>query len=59
VVTGCPPGQYLESGFPVLSAGPTQHVDTATWQFTITTETGDTRRWDWQQFTSLPRTPAT
>ena len=39
----------------MLSAGPTQHVDTATWQFTITTETGDTRRWDWQQFTSLPR----
>ena len=39
----------------MLSAGPTQHVDTATWQFTIATETGDTRRWDWQQFTSLPR----
>ena len=39
----------------MLSAGPTQHVDTATWQFTITTETGDSRRWDWQQFTSLPR----
>jgi DMSO/TMAO reductase YedYZ molybdopterin-dependent catalytic subunit len=49
-----PPGQYLESGFPVLSAGPTPHVDTATWQFTITTETGGTHRWNWQQFTSLP-----
>ncbi len=47
-----PPGQYLERGFPVLSAGPTPAVKTATWQFTITTETGETRRWDWQQFTA-------
>ena len=36
-----PPGQYLERGFPVLSAGPTPRVSTDTWQFTITTETGD------------------
>jgi DMSO/TMAO reductase YedYZ molybdopterin-dependent catalytic subunit len=54
-----PPGQYLESAFPVLSAGPTPRVDTATWRFTVTTETGDTRRWDWQQFTSLPREDVT
>lgn len=47
-----PPGQYLETGFPVLSAGPTPPVKTATWQFTITTETGETRRWDWQQLTT-------
>lgn len=49
-----PPGQYLERGFPVLSAGPTPSVRTATWRFTITTETGQTRAWDWDQFTSLP-----
>jgi DMSO/TMAO reductase YedYZ molybdopterin-dependent catalytic subunit len=50
-----PPGQYLERGFPVLSAGPTPSVNTATWKFTITTEAGETaRRWDWQQFTALP-----
>ena len=49
-----PPGQYLETGFPVLSAGPTPPVKTATWQFTITTETGQEHRWDWQQFTNLP-----
>jgi DMSO/TMAO reductase YedYZ molybdopterin-dependent catalytic subunit len=49
-----PPGQYLERGFPVLSAGPTPSVKTATWQFTITTETGETRRWDWQQLMALP-----
>src|ERR1700709_1690288 len=33
-----PPGQYLADGFPVLSAGPTQYVDTDDWSFTITTE---------------------
>jgi DMSO/TMAO reductase YedYZ molybdopterin-dependent catalytic subunit len=50
-----PPGQYLETGFPVLSAGPTPPVKTATWQFTITTETGETARsWNWEQFTALP-----
>jgi DMSO/TMAO reductase YedYZ molybdopterin-dependent catalytic subunit len=49
-----PPGQYLESGFPVLSAGPTPPVKTQSWQFTITTETGEQRRWDWGQFMALP-----
>ena len=27
-----PPGQYIEPGFPVLTAGPTPHVDTAEWR---------------------------
>ena len=49
-----PPGQYLEHGFPVLQAGPTPPVNTATWTFTITTENGDSTRWDWKQFTALP-----
>jgi DMSO/TMAO reductase YedYZ molybdopterin-dependent catalytic subunit len=49
-----PPGQYLESGFPVLSAGPTPPVKTQTWQFTITTEKGEQQRWDWRQFMELP-----
>jgi DMSO/TMAO reductase YedYZ molybdopterin-dependent catalytic subunit len=49
-----PPGQYLETGFPVLSAGPTPQVKTATWEFTITTETGQQQSWDWQEFTHLP-----
>ena len=49
-----PPGQYLEHGFPVLQAGPTPPVNTATWSFTVTTEAGDSTRWDWRQFTALP-----
>jgi DMSO/TMAO reductase YedYZ molybdopterin-dependent catalytic subunit len=50
-----PPGQYLERGFPVLSAGPTPRVQTSTWQFTITTETGEKRSWNWQQLMALPQ----
>ena len=30
-----PPGQYLERGFPVLSAGPTPHTPLANWSFSI------------------------
>ncbi|MGH3166729.1 MAG: molybdopterin-dependent oxidoreductase [Trebonia sp.] len=48
-----PPGQYAERGFPVMSVGPAPEVRTKTWRFTITTETGQTRGWDWDQFTSL------
>src|SRR2546430_4782300 len=49
-----PPGQYLVTDFPVLSAGPTPRVDTARWEFSITTETGKVHRWDWAAFQALP-----
>ncbi|MBV9383171.1 MAG: sulfite oxidase-like oxidoreductase [Streptosporangiaceae bacterium] len=49
-----PPGQYLVTDFPVLSAGPTPKVSTGTWQFTLKTEKGQTRSWDWAAFTALP-----
>lgn len=49
-----PPGQYLTRDFPVLSAGPTPRVSTDTWEFTITTETGEVRRWDWAALQALP-----
>jgi DMSO/TMAO reductase YedYZ molybdopterin-dependent catalytic subunit len=49
-----PPGQYLVTDFPVLSAGPTPRVDTGTWRFQLKTETGQTREWDWAQFRALP-----
>jgi DMSO/TMAO reductase YedYZ molybdopterin-dependent catalytic subunit len=55
-----PPGQYLERGYPVLSAGPTPRVSTDTWQFTITTETGDkAASWNWQQLMALPQVNVT
>jgi DMSO/TMAO reductase YedYZ molybdopterin-dependent catalytic subunit len=49
-----PPGQYLVTDFPVLSAGPTPKVDTGSWQFRVTTETGQVRNWDWAAFQALP-----
>ena len=48
-----PPGQYLEDGFPVLSAGPTPRLDTDEWNFTIVAETLRTQ-WTWQQLHELP-----
>jgi DMSO/TMAO reductase YedYZ molybdopterin-dependent catalytic subunit len=51
-----PPGQYLTTDFPVLSAGPTPRVDPAQWTFTLTTGNGAGagRTWTWDEFTALP-----
>ena len=49
-----PPGQYLVEDFPVLSAGPTPDIDLQEWELTITNETGDQQRWDWNGFRALP-----
>ena len=45
-----PPGQYLTTDFPVLSAGPTPHR----WEFTIDDGSNVLRRWDWKSFRELP-----
>jgi DMSO/TMAO reductase YedYZ molybdopterin-dependent catalytic subunit len=50
---GLPPGQYLETGFPVLSAGVTPHVRQDDWRFSVTTEAGATTQWTWQQMLDL------
>jgi DMSO/TMAO reductase YedYZ molybdopterin-dependent catalytic subunit len=50
-----PPGQYLVSGFPVLSAGPTPHTSLEQWDFTIEGELDLPRRWSWREFQQLPR----
>ncbi len=47
-----PPGQYLTEDFPVLSAGPTPRLDTATWSFELRTETANTR-WSWDELLAL------
>ena len=54
-----PPGQYLERGFPVLSAGPTPHTPLERWDFTIEGEVDRPRRWTWQEFRALPHEPIT
>jgi DMSO/TMAO reductase YedYZ molybdopterin-dependent catalytic subunit len=48
-----PPGQHLESGFPVLSAGPTPCVSLAEWSFSITGELDAPRRWSWEELREL------
>jgi DMSO/TMAO reductase YedYZ molybdopterin-dependent catalytic subunit len=50
-----PPGQYLVTDFPVLSAGPTPRVKLDTWELTIAAETGQSRSWDWTAFQALPQ----
>jgi DMSO/TMAO reductase YedYZ molybdopterin-dependent catalytic subunit len=49
-----PPGQYLTEDFPVLSAGPTPRVPLESWEFVITSEAGQRRRWSWRDLLALP-----
>jgi DMSO/TMAO reductase YedYZ molybdopterin-dependent catalytic subunit len=49
-----PPGQYEETGFPVLSLGPTPRVDVSEWKLVIDGLVKNPLSWDWQAFTSLP-----
>jgi DMSO/TMAO reductase YedYZ molybdopterin-dependent catalytic subunit len=49
-----PPGQYVESGFPVLTAGPTPDVQTDTWRFRIDGMVAKQQEWTWDQFAQLP-----
>lgn len=51
-----PPGQYLEDGFPVLTAGPTPRVDLATWDFSIESDGETLGKWNWEQLQELPST---
>ena len=49
-----PPGQYLEHGFPVLSAGPTPHTPLTAWDFSLVGEVDSPKRWTWETFRALP-----
>ena len=51
-----PPGQYLTTDFPVLSAGPTPHVPRESWQFTLQTGSQLVKTWSWGDFVRLPIT---
>ncbi|MGW0608783.1 sulfite oxidase-like oxidoreductase [Streptomyces sp. NPDC002644] len=50
-----PPGQYPTESFPVLSAGPTPHLATERWSFTVTDAAGGTRSWSWDEMMALPQ----
>ena len=49
-----PPGQYNETGFPVLTAGPTPQVDTDAWGFRVDGMVGTESEWTWDEFHQLP-----
>jgi DMSO/TMAO reductase YedYZ molybdopterin-dependent catalytic subunit len=49
-----PPGQYLEDGFPVLSAGPTPRVDPDGWSLRVHGAVTREREWSAEQFRELP-----
>ncbi len=51
--TALPPGQYLEGGFPVLSAGPTPRTPLEEWDFSIVGEIDEPKRWTWEEFKGL------
>ncbi|MFL5871055.1 MAG: sulfite oxidase-like oxidoreductase, partial [Solirubrobacterales bacterium] len=49
-----PPGQYVEEGFPVLTAGPTPHVASEEWTFRVDGMVASEREWSWAEFAALP-----
>ena len=49
-----PPGQYVEDGFPVLSAGPTPRPRLETWSLSIQGAVGTPVSWTWDDFHTLP-----
>lgn len=48
-----PPGQHLDPGFPVLSAGPTPRVPMAKWDFRVDGRVAHPQRWTWEEFLAL------
>jgi DMSO/TMAO reductase YedYZ molybdopterin-dependent catalytic subunit len=53
VASRIPPGQYLTTDFPVLSAGPTPHTPLDQWSFYIEGLVREPVTWTWDQFTAL------
>jgi DMSO/TMAO reductase YedYZ molybdopterin-dependent catalytic subunit len=49
-----PPGQYLVTDFPVLSAGPTPHTPLEEWSFTVRGAVDQPISWSWEEFLALP-----
>jgi DMSO/TMAO reductase YedYZ molybdopterin-dependent catalytic subunit len=49
-----PPGQYVTSDFPVLSAGPTPKTRLDQWSFEINGLVNKPVRWSWAEFMNLP-----
>ncbi|HSR86930.1 MAG TPA: sulfite oxidase-like oxidoreductase [Streptosporangiaceae bacterium] len=49
-----PPGQYVTTDFPVLSAGPTPHTPLDNWSFSIKQGRDTLKSWSWPELQALP-----
>ncbi len=54
VANRVPPGQYVVTDFPVLSAGPTPRTPLDQWSFTIDGLVRERVSWSWEEFLQLP-----
>ena len=57
--TRVPPGQYVTHDFPVLSAGPTPHVETDAWTLSVVGEVDEPATYSWQELQALPHETVT
>lgn len=53
-----PPGQYLASGFPILSYGETPQIETAQWQFRVW-GLAQPKTFSWSDFMNMPQSDFT
>jgi DMSO/TMAO reductase YedYZ molybdopterin-dependent catalytic subunit len=51
-----PPGQSEVNSWPVLTYGPTPHIDTSEWRLVVDGEVRKQVELDWRQFSDMPRT---
>ena len=51
-----PPGQYVTTDFPVLSAGPTPQIKVENWTFSLQVDGSLLGKWSWAEFEALPQT---
>jgi DMSO/TMAO reductase YedYZ molybdopterin-dependent catalytic subunit len=51
-----PPGQYVTSDFPVLTAGPTQRTSPENWSLALQLGGQLLAKWSWAEFEALPQT---
>ena len=49
-----PPGQYVTTDFPVLSAGPTPRTPLTEWTFTVDGAVDKSVSWTWDELVALP-----
>jgi DMSO/TMAO reductase YedYZ molybdopterin-dependent catalytic subunit len=54
-----PPGQYVTTDFPVLSAGPTPRIPLDDWELSVVGAVDAPRTWRWDELLALPASEIT